>query len=156
MNQPELTARKFIPDPSSADPQARLYRTGDQVRRFSDGQIEFVGRMDDQISIRGFRVEPAEIEIALNAHPAVENSVVMAREDALGDKRLVAYVMPAAADAAPSPAALVDWLRERLPEYMMPFAIMNMAELPLTTNGKVDRAALPVPSEPEVFGARSA
>jgi amino acid adenylation domain-containing protein len=152
VNQPALTAAKFIPDPSSSDPQVRLYRTGDQVRRFSDGQIEFISRMDAQISIRGFRVEPAEVEIALSAHPAVENSVVMAHEDAVGDKRLVAYVTPTAADAAPSPAELIDWLRERLPEYMLPFSIMNLAELPLTTNGKVDRAALPVPSEPEVFG----
>ncbi len=144
VNQPELTARKFVPDPSSPDPQARLYRTGDLVRRFSGGQIEFISRMDGQISIRGFRVEPAEIEIALSAHPAVENSVVIAREEPAG-RRLVAYVTPAAADAAPSPAELVDWLRERLPEYMLPSAIVNLAEFPLTPNGKVDRAALPAP-----------
>jgi amino acid adenylation domain-containing protein len=149
VNQPELTARKFVPDPSSFDPHARLYRTGDLVRRFSDGQIEFVGRADDQIAIRGFRVEPSEIESALNAHPAVANSVAIAREDTLGERRLVAYVVSAAdAAAAPSTADLIGWLRERLPEYMLPFAIIRIAELPLTPNGKVDRAALPAP-QPE-------
>jgi len=144
VNQPALTARKFVPDPFCSDPQARLYRTGDLARRFADGQIEFAGRLDDQIAIRGFRVEPSEIESALNAHPTVENSVAMAREDASGARRLVAYVVPAA-DAAPSAAALTDWLRERLPEYMLPSAIVTLSELPLTPHGKVDRAALPAP-----------
>ncbi len=142
VNQPELTARKFIPDPS--DPQARLYRTGDLVRRFSDGQIEFAGRIDDRITIRGFRVEPSEIEGALNSHPEVENSVVVAREGAGGHRRIVAYVV-AAAGAEPSTGALVEWLRERVPEYMMPAAIVNVSELPLKPNGQVDRAALPAP-----------
>ncbi len=141
VNQPELTARKFVPDPHGADPHARLYRTGDRVRRFSDGQIEFVGRIDDQISIRGFRIEPSEIETALNAHPAVENSVAMAREDTPGERCLVAYVLPAAG-AVPCADALAEWLRERLPEYMVPSAIVTIDELPLTPNGKVDRAAL--------------
>jgi len=144
VNQPALTAQKFVLDPSASDPQARLYRTGDLVRRYSDGQIEFIGRMDDQVSIRGFRVEPAEIESALSAHPAVENSVAVAREDAAGGRSLVAYVVPAA-DANPSPAALLNWLRERLPEYMLPSEIVSLAGLPLTTHGKVDRAALPAP-----------
>jgi amino acid adenylation domain-containing protein len=148
VNQPELTARKFVPDPFGVDPQARLYRTGDLVRRFSDGQIEFVGRIDDQIAIRGVRVEPSEIESALNAHPQVENSVAIAREDTPGERRLVAYVVWAADAAAPSTADLIGWLRERLPEYMLPFAIFGITELPLTPNGKMDRAALPAP-QPE-------
>jgi amino acid adenylation domain-containing protein len=144
VNQPEMTARKFIPDP--ADPLARLYRTGDLVRRFYDGQIEFVGRADSQIAIRGVRVEPSEIENALNSHPAIANSVAVLREDAPGERLLVAYVTPAADAApgsAPSVAELTGWLRERLPEYMIPSAIIHLAELPLTPNGKVDRAALP-------------
>ena len=142
VNQPELTARKFISDPS--DPPARLYRTGDLVRRYSDGQIEFIGRIDGQIAIRGFRVEPSEIENALNAHPQIENSVAIAREDTPGDRRLVVYVVPAA-DAEPSKDELLDWLRQRVPEYMVPTAIVRLCELPLTPNGKVDRAALPAP-----------
>jgi len=147
VNQPELTARKFVPDPFSADPQARLYRTGDLARRFSDGQIEFAGRMDDQISIRGFRVEPCEIESALNAHPRIENSVAIAREDAPGQRCLVAYVVPAddGVDGAPSADEMTAWLGERLPEYMRPSAIVSLPELPLTPKGKVDRAALPAP-----------
>jgi acyl-coenzyme A synthetase/AMP-(fatty) acid ligase len=149
VNQPELTARKFVADPWSGDPQARLYRTGDLVRRYSDGQIEFVGRIDEQIKIRGFRVEPCEIESALNAHPQVENSVAIAREDAPGERRLVAYVVPAA-DTAPNPAGLQDWLRERLPEYMLPSAIVSLPKLPLTPNGKVDRAALAAPGSEAV------
>jgi amino acid adenylation domain-containing protein len=149
VNQPELTARKFVADPWSGDPQARLYRTGDLVRRYSDGQIEFVGRIDEQIKIRGFRVEPCEIESALNAHPQVENSVAIAREDAPGERRLVAYVVPAA-DTAPNAAGLQDWLRERLPEYMLPSAIVSLPKLPLTPNGKVDRAALAAPGSEAV------
>ena len=155
VNQPALTARKFVPDPYSPDPQARLYRTGDLVRRYSDGRIEFVGRIDDQIAIRGFRVEPREIESALNAHPQVESSVVITREDVPGERRLVAYVAPPAG-VAPSPAALTDWLRERLPEYMLPCAIVSLTELPLTPSGKVDRAALPAPcDEPEPAGQKT-
>ncbi|MGA3040320.1 MAG: non-ribosomal peptide synthetase [Bryobacteraceae bacterium] len=141
-NQPELTARKFVPDPS--DQQARLYRTGDLVRRYSDGQIEFVGRTDDQIAIRGFRLEPSEIECALNSHPQVQSSFAMVREDTPGQRLLVAYVVPAA-ESAVSTAALRDWLRERLPDYMVPSAIVTLRELPLTPNGKVNRAALPAP-----------
>jgi amino acid adenylation domain-containing protein len=152
VNQPELTARKFVRDPFSLDPQARLYRTGDLVRRYSDGQIEFVGRIDDQIAIRGFRIEPCEIESALNSHPEVENSVAIAREDTPGDRRLVAYVAPTP-DAAPDTAVLADWLRERLPEYMVPSAIVALPELPLKPDGQVDRAALPAPqSESEPSG----
>ncbi len=151
VNQPELTARKFVPDPCG-DPHARLYRTGDLVRRYSDGQLEFVGRIDDQICIRGFRVEPSEIESALNAHPWVANSVAVAREDMPGERCLVAYVVPAA-DAAPSTLELTGWLRERLPEHMLPSAIVSLPELPRMPDGKVDRAALPSPrDESEAVG----
>ncbi len=144
VNQPELTARKFLtglPGHAWGDPQARMYRTGDLVRRYSDGVIEFVGRVDDQISLRGFRVEPCEIESALNAHPQVENSVVVAREHAHGDRCLVAYVVPLNGDA-PSTTEMVAWLRARLPEYMLPSEIVTLNELPLTPHGKVDRKAL--------------
>lgn len=149
VNQPELTARKFLSDLFSPDPNARLYRTGDVVRRLADGQLAFLGRLDERITIRGCRVEPSEIESALNAHPQIESSVAVLREDTPGEKRLVAYVAPAAG-AAPSPSALVDWLRDRLPEYMLPSAIVSLCEIPLTLNGKVDRDALPAPHcEPE-------
>jgi amino acid adenylation domain-containing protein len=143
VNQPELTAQKFISGLFSSQP-ARWYRTGDLVRRLPDGQIAFLGRLDDQIEIRGFRVEPGEIESALSAHPEIRISVAIAREDTPDDKRLVAYVVPVAG-AAPSIGALEDLLRRRLPAYMMPAAIVSVRELPLTPNGKVDRAALPAP-----------
>ncbi|MGO4884339.1 MAG: non-ribosomal peptide synthetase [Bryobacteraceae bacterium] len=144
VNQPELTAAKFLRDPHSQDPRARMYRTGDLVRRYSDGQIEFVGRVDDQIAIGGFRVEPSEVERSLNGHPMVESSVVIAREDVPGERCLTAYVVPSA-DSAPSAADLTEWLRARLPEYMLPAAIVSIAQLPLTPKGKLDRAALPAP-----------
>jgi len=144
VNQPELTERKFVRDPQSWSPNARLYRTGDLVRRYSDGQIEFVGRVDDQIAIRGFRVEPLEIERTLNSHPRVESSVVFAREDIPGERALTAYVVPSDT-GAPGMDDLMEWLRARLPEYMLPAAIVTVPQLPLTPKGKVDRAALPAP-----------
>jgi acyl-coenzyme A synthetase/AMP-(fatty) acid ligase len=144
VNQPELTAHKFMSDLFCADPYARLYRTGDLVRRLADGQIAFLGRVDDRLTIRGYRVEPSEIETALNAHPQIANSAAIVREDLPGERRLVAYVAPAAG-AAPSPAAVERWLRDRLPEYMHPSAIVCLCEIPLTLNGSVDRDALPAP-----------
>jgi amino acid adenylation domain-containing protein len=158
VNQPDLTARKFVRDPHSPDSQARLYRTGDLARRLADGQITLLGRLDDQITVRGFRVEPSEIESALSMHPEIARSVVIARENRHGERRLVAYVASAAdvaSGAAPSAATLEDWLRERLPEYMIPSAIVVLRELPLTRDGKVDRSALPAPqpeSEPDGRG----
>jgi amino acid adenylation domain-containing protein len=143
-NQPELTARKFIPDFFCADPRARLYRTGDIVRRLPDGQLAYCGRLDDQIIIRGFRVEPAEIENVLNTYREVSRSAVMTREDVPGDRRLVAYVIPAD-DAALSTDLLAESLRRELPVHMRPDAIVLLSEFPLTAEGKVDRAALPVP-----------
>ena len=140
---PELTAEKFVPHPYSAGPGARLYRTGDLVRYLSDGNIDFLGRMDQQVKLRGFRIELGEIETVLQQHPAVRESVVMFREDAPGAKRLVAYVV---SETTPELVAeLRIWLRERLPDYFVPANFVVLDKLPLTPNGKVDRRALPAP-----------
>ncbi|MCP4573218.1 MAG: amino acid adenylation domain-containing protein, partial [bacterium] len=151
--RPALTAAAFVPDPWSAG--GRLYRTGDLARQLSDGRLEFLGRLDSQVKIRGFRIELGEIETLLGRHPAVREAVVVAREyaapGAAADKRLVAYVVPEALDAVPpdaetaSASSLRTWLRERLPEYMVPAAVTCLEALPLTPHGKVDRRALPAP-----------
>ena len=143
-NRPELTAASFITDPSNAD-AGRLYRTGDSGRRLSNGEIEFLGRRDDQIKIRGYRIELSEINAVLNEHPSVRASVVIAREDAPGEKRLVAYVV-APSGPTRDEQTLRDALRQRLPDYMEPSAFVWLDALPLTPNGKIDRNALPVPS----------
>ncbi|HWS86509.1 MAG TPA: amino acid adenylation domain-containing protein [Pyrinomonadaceae bacterium] len=141
LNRPNTTAEKFIPDPFSQEPGARLYRTGDLARFLPDGDIEFLGRVDFQIKLRGFRIELGEIEAALASHPAVREAVAVVREDG-GDKRLVAYLV---ADA-PAPAAeLRQYLRERVPDYMVPSAFVLLEGMPLNANGKVDRKALPAP-----------
>ena len=145
LNRPALTAEKFIPNPFSAEPGARLYKTGDRACFLPDGQIAFLGRIDDQIKIRGYRIEPNEIVAALNRHPAVQTSLVVAREDAPGERRLVAYVVPAPG-AQPAAGALRDFLGTQLPDYMLPTAFVFLEALPLTPNGKVDRAALPAPA----------
>ncbi|MCE0521743.1 MAG: amino acid adenylation domain-containing protein [Methylacidiphilales bacterium] len=142
-NRSELTAEKFIPDPFSGVPGARLYKTGDLARFLPDGNVEYLGRLDHQIKIRGFRVELGEIEEVLNQHPGVQASVVMAREDAPGDKRLVAYVVNRNG-AVPS-SELRECIRAKLPDYMMPSAFVTLKAFPLTPNGKVDRKALPKP-----------
>jgi amino acid adenylation domain-containing protein len=138
LNRPGLTAERFVPGPFTAG--ERLYRTGDRVRWLADGTVEFLGRVDDQVKIRGFRVEPGEVASAAAAHPAVRQAVVVVREDAPGEKRLVAYFV---GDAAP--AELRGWLRARLPEAMVPAAFVAVDSIPLTRNGKVDRRALPAP-----------
>jgi amino acid adenylation domain-containing protein len=140
---PELTAEKFVPHPYSAEPGARLYRTGDLVRWLDAGEIEFLGRIDQQVKIRGFRIELGEIEAALQSVAEVNEAVVIVREDTPGEKLLVAYVVPQ--DGNLTINELRAHLKRRLPEYMVPPVFIYLDELPLTTNGKVDRKALPAP-----------
>jgi amino acid adenylation domain-containing protein len=139
--QPSLTAEKFVPDPFSKQPGARLYRTGDRVRWLADGTLEFSGRVDRQLKIRGFRIEPGEVEAALSAHPRVREVRVVAREDRPGDKRLVAYVV-----GQVEAADLRTSVRDTLPDYMVPAAFVGVDRLPLTPNGKLDVPALPAPT----------
>jgi amino acid adenylation domain-containing protein len=142
--RPELTAEKFIPDGFSTEPGQRLYDTGDRGRYRADGTIEYLGRADYQVKIRGYRVELGEIETALVQHWAVRESVVVDREDEPGQKRLIGYVvMKEGLTEKPAPAHLRDYLREKLPEYMVPSVIVVLEKLPLTSNGKVDRKSLP-------------
>jgi len=142
--RPDLTAERFIPDPFSDLPGARLYKTGDLGRYLPDGNIEYLGRIDDQVKIRGYRIEPGEIETSLNQHSAVQQCVVVVRQDAPEERRLVAYVV-----ANPGPSAteheLRRFLRGKLPEFMLPSGFVFVDALPLTPNGKVDRKALPAP-----------
>ncbi|MGZ4106606.1 MAG: amino acid adenylation domain-containing protein, partial [Tumebacillaceae bacterium] len=145
VNQPELTAEKFIADPFSGRPGARLYRTGDLVRYLPDGNLEFIGRIDNQVKIRGYRIELGEIEEVLVQHPAVTEAVVIAREESSGDKRLIGYVTTGGAEVAVG--ELRDHVKDKLPEYMVPAVFMVLDKLPLTANGKVDRKKLPVPEQ---------
>jgi hypothetical protein len=146
LNRPELTAEKFISDPFSKDETAKLYRTGDVVRYGADGNIEFVGRVDNQIKIRGFRVELGEIEQALRSNPGVTDSVVVLFEDDAGGKRLVAYIVRAS-ESQPTLTELRNFLKAKLPSYMLPAALETIAALPLLPNGKIDRRALPEPGQ---------
>ncbi|HEX2188727.1 MAG TPA: amino acid adenylation domain-containing protein, partial [Longimicrobiaceae bacterium] len=142
LGRPELTAERFVPDPFGGEPGARLYRTGDLVRRLADGSLEFLGRIDAQVKVRGFRVELGEVEAVLARHPAVREAVAAVREDAPGDRRIVAYLRA-------EPGFPVDAAREHarasLPEHMVPSAFVVMESFPLTPSGKLDRRALPAP-----------
>lgn len=156
LNQPELTRDRFIDNPFSSIQNAyseRLYKTGDLARYLPDGTIEFLGRIDDQVKIHGFRIELAEIESVLNEHPEIREAIVLAREDEPGNKRLVAYVVSKQQSEC-SVSELRNLLKEKLPEYMVPPAFVRLKALPLTANGKVDRQALPAPDSvrPELEG----
>jgi amino acid adenylation domain-containing protein len=140
---PELTADKFVPNPLTAD-GGRLYRTGDRVRWRADGNLEFIGRIDNQVKLRGFRIEPGEIEAALQEHPAVRQAVVVVREDNPGDKHLVAYLEPRP-ETNLEIEELKETLRKRLPEYMVPGTFIVLEAFPQTVHGKLDRKALPAP-----------
>jgi amino acid adenylation domain-containing protein len=145
LRRPDLTAERFVPDPFADlwnEPGARLYDTGDLARRRPDGVLEFLGRTDTQVKIRGHRVEPGEVEAVLREHPDVADAVVLARPDAAGQRRLVAWVVP------PPTSPLRPWLEQRLPEPLIPAAFVGLDAFPLTPNGKVDRRALPDPEEP--------
>jgi acyl carrier protein len=144
----ELTAERFVADPFSSDPQARMYRTGDLGRWRADGTIDYLGRNDDQVKIRGFRIELGEIEAQLALHEQVKEAAVIARQEATGEKRLVAYVV-ARADVEAQQQLTVEALREHLkaalPEYMVPSAVVVLERMPLTPSGKLDRRSLPAP-----------
>ncbi|HET6977262.1 MAG TPA: amino acid adenylation domain-containing protein [Pyrinomonadaceae bacterium] len=142
LNRPQQTAEKFIPNPFSDEPGARLYKTGDVARFLSDGNVEFLGRVDHQVKVRGFRIELGEIEAVLTTHDDVREVVVIAREDAPGDKRVVAYVVP---ERELKTSELRNFVLERLPEHMCPSAFVILEAFPLTSNGKVNRRALPAP-----------
>jgi len=144
LNRPDMTAERFVPDPLSRQPVSRLYRTGDLARYLADGNVEFLGRVDNQVKVRGFRIEPGEIESALRRHPFVQEAVVAVRGQE--DKRLVAYLI---ADHGPTPSTteLIRFLSETLPAYMVPSVFVFLEALPLTPSGKVDRRSLPAPDQ---------
>jgi len=148
LGRPELTAERFVPDPFAAlsgEPGGRLYRTGDLARWLPDGRLDFLGRLDFQVKLRGVRIELGEIEAALALHPGVAEAAAAVREDRPGDRRLVAYVVAAPGAEPPPPAALRAFLARTLPEPMLPAALVALPALPLTPSGKLDRRALPAP-----------
>jgi acyl-coenzyme A synthetase/AMP-(fatty) acid ligase/acyl carrier protein len=144
LNRPELTAERFVADPFAPEPGSRMYKTGDLGRYLADANLEFLGRNDSQVKIRGFRIELGEIEARLAEHPAIREAAVVVREGNPGDRRLVAYLV-AQPGTMPSISNLREFLKQRLPEYMVPAAYVMLDSLPLTVNGKLDRRALPVP-----------
>jgi acyl carrier protein len=154
LRRDELTSVRFVPDPFVRGSSARLYRSGDLGRLLPNGDLEYLGRIDHQVKIHGFRIELGEIEAILSSQPGVRETVVVAREDSPGEKRLVAYLIPmpgASIDAQ----ALRRSLKDRLPQYMIPAAFMFIENLPLTVNGKLDVDALPVPDETHLAAWRS-
>ncbi|MCC6499597.1 MAG: amino acid adenylation domain-containing protein [Anaerolineales bacterium] len=144
LNQPDLTAERFLSDPFDNAPGARMYKTGDQARYLANGQIDFLGRADFQVKIRGFRIELGEIEAVLNSHPNIRQAVVVAREDNPGDKRLAAYLI-SQAEYRPDIGELRQFIKLKLPEYMIPSSFMFLEEFPMTPNRKVNRKSLPAP-----------
>ncbi len=158
LNRPDLTAEKFVSNFFSNNSLQRLYKTGDRVRYLSDGNLEFLGRLDEQVKIRGFRIELGEISAVLSQHPAVREVAVVAREEVSGEKRLIAYIVPSALQHSALIHDLSNFLKEKLPEYMIP-SVVILKNLPRTANGKVDRDALPAPDEAarkeEIFVAPS-
>jgi amino acid adenylation domain-containing protein len=145
VNSPELTAKKFVPDPFIDRPGARMYRTGDRARWLTDGQIEYLGRVDGQIKIRGYRIEPNEIIAVLDTHPAVQASAVIARQDGMDSQSLVAYIVVTPPQHRPTVTELRDLLLSRVPDYMIPAIFVVLPDLPLTSHGKLDQRALPRP-----------
>lgn len=154
LNRPELTRERFVPDPFTARHEAHLYKTGDLARYQPDGTLEYLGRVDDQVKIRGYRIELGEIESVLAGHPAVQSCVVLAREDTPGNRELVGYVV-ARNEETPSTDDLRAFLEHRLPDYMVPAKFVLLRAFPLTQNGKVDRKALPAPSDADVSPIRT-
>jgi amino acid adenylation domain-containing protein len=144
LNRPDLTDEKFIPNPFSDESSSRLYKTGDLARYLPDGNIEYLGRIDNQVKIRGFRIELGEIEAAITQHPAIREAVVIVRENITDDKQLFAYIVPCQ-EPAPAISDLRHFLKQQLPDYMVPSAFVVLETLPLTPNGKIDRRALPTP-----------
>ncbi|HXQ70697.1 MAG TPA: phosphopantetheine-binding protein, partial [Pyrinomonadaceae bacterium] len=145
LNRPGLTAERFIPNPFSTSGQ-RLYRTGDLVRYLDDSRLEFLGRKDSQVKLRGFRIELGEIEAVLGQHESVSACVVMVRQDPFGEQRVVAYVVPREEQTIAA-AELRNYLRERLPVYMIPTTFVTLEALPVLSSGKLDRKALPAPED---------
>ncbi len=150
LNQPQLTAEKFIPNPFNNRAGGRLYRTGDLVKFRTDGEIEFVGRVDYQVKIRGFRVEPGEVESILASHPQIKEAAILVNSDLPGEKRLIAYYV-LQANAEIGVKELRTYLAQHLPEYMIPAAFIELETMPLTANGKIDRNALPKPDQEAVI-----
>src|SRR4029077_3404405 len=143
LNRPELTTERFIYHSFDSEPAQRLYKTGDLARYWPDGNIEFLGRTDNQVKIRGYRIELGEIEIVLSQHTGVGKAVVVPSQDHVGDKQLVAYIIPK--ESAPAVGDLRAFLKAKLPDYMVPSMLVFLDTLPLTPNGKVDHSALPSP-----------
>jgi acyl carrier protein len=145
LGRPDMTAEKFIPNPFAFEPGARVYKTGDSARHMPDGNVEFLGRLDHQVKIRGLRVELGEIEAAIAAHEGVREALVTLRQDETGDKRLVGYLVPCNGGLGDL-SGLKDHLKKSLPQHMVPSAFVTLDQFPLTSNGKIDRKSLPPPA----------